>query len=447
MSDIPILSNTTSALYNTLSQGASVDPYVYRLSSPWPNNSKTKIVTQPTSQMNFNQQCIFKIPRYGLLQAAAIKVQINLGARGVAGQNGADANTATKLISDELALFFCNKISLTSHSKEIEALTPYSQLAKFLHMSREQQAGLSDAMQRGFDPLGGGDNMDISPASQTDAAGHIAGAEIVTFYIPLLFSFTDSISTALDVSFLEELEIVCDVARKQDLFGVGEGFQAAVTLESSQLICYYHNLDNKHQKALQDAQFNLSSGAPLTCLYANAFEENSIAMTAAAAGDILEFTLNLSCKHLVFETCVSAEVNAGYAEGNRPYTRGTGSQAQIVSAELFMSGRSIWRTTGIESTCLESALLGNQRGRSPGLMNGAVTNDARMVCICWSNDVKEALSGMTGALSFKGASSPQLIVRVKAAEPTAHNLYVTHRYYSATSFSGSDGRVSSGLNL
>lgn len=458
MSDIPILANTVSALWNTLSQGSSIDPYMYKLSQPYPNNSRTKIVVKPTSAMAFDSQCIFRIPRYGLLQAAAIKVQIDLGVNSVPGNpaGSQELTTTLKAISDEFALFLCNKISLTSHSKEIEALVPYSQLAEFLHKDRETQAGLSDAMNRGYAPLGGGDLMDklAKQPPSNDAATN--DQSIVTFYIPLMFSFSKHLSNALDVSFLEELEIVCDVGKKSDLLGGNLNNATAnaangCRIINSELLCYFHSLDNAHMKSLQQSQFNLKSGQPLTCLYSNAFEENPVKFTSGLANTLQTINVDLSCKHLAYETLIAIEADPGVAYGDTSYLRGTGAQMQIAEVELFMSGRSIWKTTEIESSCLEAALLGNSRGRTPGMARantGSPNNDIRMIAICWSNSIKDALSQMSGALSFKGASSPQLSITFKVTAPNAaHTCYVAHRYYSAVSFSGSDGRVSSGLNL
>lgn len=518
MSNVPILSNTTSALFNTLSENSDIDPYLYRLNQPWPNNSKSKIHVLPNQPMNFNSQTTFRIPRFGLLQAAAIKVQIDLGPESSPNADGLrvfpTAVTSTqKNISSDFALFLCSRIALVSHTREIEVLTPYGSLAKYYALPREQQIALSDAMQRGFDPRGGGDLMNVLPAKQPQSNGIANGLEglpapfdinykdqsIITYYIPLLFSFGAHLGSALDSSFLEELEIVCDVSRQQDLMGLyllpatrGEApnvVNMGATIKSAELLCYFHNLPNKEMRALQNSQYNLKSSQPLTVLYSNCFEETPVSFDPgfganqsvnphgnfpAIQDNFSTVTINLSCKHLIYQTIVACEldVNKAYGE-NDVALRGTGTQADIVSAELFMSGRSVWKTTSIESCCLEAGLLHgcNPRARDRGItgaQNNLVDtqNDTRTLTISWTNDMRKALAEMTGALSLKGASTPQLVLTIRPVvaswtqgdgfnrptwagvnQTSTHTVYITHLYYSATSFSGADGRISQGLNL
>ena len=514
MSNVPILSNTTSALFNTLSENSSLDNYTYRLNQPWPNNSKSKIHVLPNQPMAFNSQTTFRIPRFGLLQAAALKVQINLGDNSGDQINVPDypysnqplaVNSTSKLISDDFALFLCSRIALVSHTREIEVLTPYGSLAKYYALPREQQIALSDAMQRGFDPRGGGDMMNVVPAQQPKINGIATlnpapvgfgtvykDQSVITYYIPLFFSFAAHLHSAIDSSFLEELEIVCDVAPQTDLMshdllpGTSAGAPNApvgCTIQSAEMLLYFHNLPNKQQRALQNTQYNLRSSQPLTVLYSNCYEETPVSFNPgfganqghpAVQDNYTTVTLNLSCKHLIYQTIIACELNPNLIMSeNRRALRGPNSQADIVSAELFMSGRSVWKTTTVESCCLEAGLLHgcNPRGRERGIKGGqgsdGVQNDTRTLTISWTNDMRKALAEMSGALSLKGASSPQLVLTIRPVVATwdgtipnynrpfnlqtdqisTHTVYVNHLFYSATSFSGADGRISQGLNL
>ena len=120
-----------------------------------------------------------------------------------------------------------------------------------------------------------------------------------------------------------------------------------------------------------------------------------------------------------------------------------------------MSGRSIWKTTSAEAMNLESVILNNSSGRRGYSWGQNASHQMRrryyqFVSIPWSNDASRALAQMSGALSLKGASAPQLRIQFRKAdgqETDTVRIRVVHKFYSAVSFSGSDGRVSSGLNL
>tara|TARA_A200000159_G_C7338311_1_gene346006 strand:- start:39 stop:1319 length:1281 start_codon:yes stop_codon:yes gene_type:complete len=426
MSNIPLLSNETSALFQTLSSNSSHDAYLYKLSQPYPNNSKQKIVVKPQNAMAFGSQCIFKIPRYGLLQAACLKIRMSVSSHLASTlQEGA--------IADLLGLVICDKIALTSHSKEIESLVPLSQIADYMKLNEEARVAIDQVIQSGS--IKYGENLDDDSAPESAADNE--NVKDLYVYVPLMFSFSKGLHSALDVSFLEELEIVADVAIRAKICAWEH-----ISLASSELICYFQQLDNSTMKKLQSSQFNLSSGQPLTQLCQNSYEENIVTVTGptTVAGPV-EATVDLACKHLCFETVI------GVFQTDKLPPMDVGGATQVIQEiELFMSGRSIWRTTGMEARALEPVILGGSRVQHFKPHSGEGKLD--IITLSWSNDVKRALAQMSGALSMKGASAPQLKITFKAAEINKqYDIRVVHKYYSAVSYSGSDGRISSGLNL
>lgn len=232
--NVSIASQLESPLVQSLQSALVSEPFNYRLDKNFPILSKLKVDVHPeslaqTSVTNAHGYTLnFKVPRYGLLMAMAIRSRISTSAN----------KTATLTRLDTLGARIFSNVSLRSHSRVIQDNSAYEILSRVLESPQEQFNAYQNMM-----------------SGVPAVNNNVSNSEV---YTPLFFYFGEKSNNFLDTTFSEPLEVVATVNSQAGVWGTNEvastfGFNECV------LECYYVQLESKVHQSLIASQFPQSS--------------------------------------------------------------------------------------------------------------------------------------------------------------------------------------------
>ena len=213
--------NLESPLIQALASNKATDPFSYRFESHYPNFSRERVSVQPVvapSGSTHGSELIFKLPRYGLVQKACIQCDLTCGAT----DNTASSNDS------RLGSRVFQSIELRSHNKVLATMP------RDYCDSRIQSADAVEA-------------LNYSYVTNCNSFNN----ETITVYTPLFLPCFEKSSLFLDLSFCEQLDLVCTVATQAQM-GLAAG---ALTSATYTLHVWYLSLDNKEYEALVAKQF------------------------------------------------------------------------------------------------------------------------------------------------------------------------------------------------
>ena len=395
--DPVISSNKESPLLTSLERQLVEDPFSYRLSSNFPNLSKSKVTVQPQYQAagtSHGAELHFKLPRYGLASKMVIKNTM------VASGN----NTA---VNERIGERVFSRIELRSHNKVIQTQTPEFCAARVDNLGQEAN--------NAYTSIEG-----IVPTAWSSVSG--------VCYTPLFFSFFEKTSNFLDLSFVEELEVVCTVNTK-----IGMGLPFALTSGTYELQVSYVNLADEAHQAYNAKNF--PANAPLTMLAYNCYPETPVTVAAAGGAAVTTTTVDLKTNNPVFATHFIIKNE-------------TDNQAvvPIDSFRITAVGREVMQQSSRENI-FDTGSYGVS-GATSGSGSGAVTYNAGSRVLTYFWGLSKDRTYNSGAAAFKNLNNPQAEITWIDNETAADviKVHVVHEYYNLVSVNPSDGSVTSSLS-
>ncbi len=266
------MSNSASPLKQLLYSTASYDPFSYSVRSNAPNFSRNRVRVQSTTSPAFGNEITFPIPRYGIWSSATLAFTLTV-------HENTSKVTEIQRMSNWLGCFLADKITLASHNKIIQKI--YSQ--DLLH---EYTYGI-DSNRRRLNGMMAGEEADHMLLSgnrggtDTVRSGTQRRSREVTVLVPIPITFMDSTGSYLDTSFVESLNISCQLSGEGDLMntGVNKAQSPAFTYKKVELLVEFLAVPDAIRKQVQASQYSLEK--PLTILSSNYFQEASKEMAVA----------------------------------------------------------------------------------------------------------------------------------------------------------------------
>jgi hypothetical protein len=180
------------------------------------------------------------------------------------------------------------EITISSHNRNLEVLTNSCNLHRILSKpegAREQILSLAQANGGVLDFTGG-----------------------LTVYVPINFSFFDSMSTAIPVEFVEQLEVFVKLGAGADYF-FGTGVPSVTSMD---LICNYYAMSEKNMRDYLSAQYSVER--PLSQKLKSCFEETPVNGTAVNNTDV-DITMDLKSKNVLEYSLLSLHKTTATAAG------------------------------------------------------------------------------------------------------------------------------------
>lgn len=394
--NVSLAAQTESPLLTSLQTSIVSKPFNYILEKNAPLLSKSNITVQPISLPSasvYNSQLVFKIPRYGLLTGIALKVKVL----------GTAAPTATLTRTTRIGARFFKNVSLRSHNRVIQ--DGWSEYAE----SRINNASAEKAN---------------AYTNMTTPLPALANSVTSEFYDPIFPYFSERSENALDVAFIEPLELVITVDDRTGMWGSSE-LLFDMDFVSCELICYYTNLENKTQESLTASQYPLSN--PLTQLANDSYREVPVVVTETAGG-----TVDIEL--------VAKTNNVVTSSHFRVRDKATNSLLPITAVSMISSGQTLVDSTR-KSQIFENAFYDSMIANVPGSSSG---NDMYSVFYGMSADK----TWISGAQAFNGLNAPVFKVSVDTSSLSGSQtfeLVCVHDYATILSTSSSDGSIQRSL--
>jgi len=143
-----LLSLETSPLFQSINEGSSYQDFIYKLQDGIGSLSKHRMEI-PFNSIKSNTTATFDLPEYGLVHRLYIRLTVR---NHIADSNDLHGNS---LLLD--TAYFANifsRISLLSHSREIEQLTPLSLINYVLSQPATKKAALKRLVDYSPNPIG-----------------------------------------------------------------------------------------------------------------------------------------------------------------------------------------------------------------------------------------------------------------------------------------------------
>ena len=403
MADIVNLSNAESPLYSVLTQTSARDPWTYSVRSNVPSFSKS-VVDVNVSNPDFGKNHTIELPRYGLLSQAVLRAKITLKG---------DSNGSNKpAVIKQLMAHLIKRCDLQTHNKVIEST--YALYHQAFH--NELPYG-----QRESEKLAG---LEVFPESTTWTTG-ATETNTATGYLRLPLSFMYRSENFLDLRFLEQLSINIEtdkLANVTDYMDTTGGCK----IDEMFLSCQYISPEEDTYREYQNRNFTLEKN--LTMLFTNRYQESPVTSTSSP------IVLNLACQNLIFKTHIILRDNA------KVVTADGANMLAIDKVTVEGSGRKLYEIKGDQLLLLDGSW-----GRFVGASSGTSSDvESRVYTITWGLDSDR--SSNSGAVSLKNITAPRVTVE-SSASVTTFRLDVIHEFWSLVDVSGSDGRLSTGINL
>lgn len=410
MGDVIISSNNESGLLQSLYKITQQDPFSYYQELNYPNMSKSIIQVSPQSIITApfsNKNITFKLPRYGLLEAAYIRTTVTVGA----------ASSAANLDNTMPGTRIYNNIALRTNNQDIFTQYPSSCLARML-------------------------DVDPKKATIYGQLTHfnvtMAGTAVGTVYTPIFFPCFEAKHMYLDLSFVEQLELNCQVNNTLSTTTGSIGFITdEPTAFTSTLFLVFRNLEYNALEAYQASNFG-NGQSNLNMLVYDNYLENNLALSATTS-----FTLDLKCPNVAYAThyYILDSANAGFDISS-------GATADITSSTLKVSGRNIYENIPYEVLKFDASRLGKHYMKttdSIGTNNNTTQPDGilnyskKHVSLYYGTDIDRL--NQVGGISFGNTNGPQIVINLKENAVATGRLICHHEFWKILSISPSDGRI------
>ena len=422
MSNYQLLSLSSSPAAQVLMKDMSIDPLLYNLQASLPSMTKDKIELPIPSNYDFSKKVDFQLPRYGLLKSLVFRSRIVL-------------ENTTKL-EKNAGFVFIKSARLMSHSREIASINYIQNLSAVAELEKSSK----DTIQAGA----------LSSFWGVAATANTSGT--FNMYTPLMFAeLTTGMGNLIDLSFVEPITLQLEFCSSAEFTAAGTAAALGEdddngTVDAA-LLVYYYSLDEASLRKYEDQQYDLVR--PLSTLSYSTYEESIVQFTPSAPTlKIYAVHAGVSVKFNVpnLVTCTRIAV---YKNGR------IGDFQQIVAAEFFMNGRSVYKYNGNESA-IENAMFGvGGFATNRGVIATQVAADGaneNILTHYWAVQ-PENPNCFSGAVSGKNISNFSVVLSVlpyaAAADGVAEtfNVLVSHSHINILSFSGNSGKIAVSMSL
>jgi hypothetical protein len=401
--DVIIASNQESPILTSLERNLVEDPYSYRLAANFPNQSKSLVTVQPqyaAAGTSHGADLHFKLPRYGLVAKMVLRNKmISSGP-----QDDVKARLGERVYS---------RLELRSHNKVIQSQNP-------------------EYCQARIDNLGQEANNSYTSVTQTVpvVSSWTNGVEAECF-TPVFFSFFEKTSNFLDLSFIEELELVATVGTQTSM-----GLENPLASGQYELLVWYVNLSEEAEQAYIAKNFPASQ--PLTMLAYDMYPETPKIETSDGLGStVITTTVDLKTNNAVYATHFIIK-NEDKLQDTMPITSfqlnavGRELMAQDARVNVFDTG-----SYGV-SGCTSSAI--------PGA--GNITYNAGSRVLTYFYGMSKDRTYNSGATAYKNLNNPQAVITWTDTGVISEKIkvYVVHEYLNLVTINPSDGSINRGLS-
>lgn len=406
--NVQLLSLSNSPLSQVLLSDSNMSPFIYSVYSSLPPCSREKVELAGTN-LGFGKSTSFAVPRYGILCGVVLKVAMT-GTAMDAGLNLGNALIKNAVIS--------------SHSREIIRLETLGNLLNVLDKPQPTQDAL----------------MSVAYNNNAETV-----ATSITCFVPLNFSVFNNMSSFIDTSFVEQLEINVSLNNSTDVFQAG----TSITLDTanSAMIFYYLNMSEADTRSLQNSNYDVSR--PLSVLTKSYYKESDVSQTTA---EFKEFTVKMpiNCPNLITRTILGLYKKSG---STTSFNGQIGNFVPISKVKIYSSGRVIYEYKSTEEEILENALFFN-KGKQ-GVMYNDGDGTTALSSLYGSNlfvhnwGIAGNDNQFSGGVSGKGSSNLYLEASFTPVNntSTAYTLVCENEYLSIVSTSGGSGKISSSISL
>jgi len=397
--NISLASQVESPLLNSLQSSIVSTPFNYKLSKNYPLLSKSNVTVSPVvtpSGSAYSKKITWKLPRYGIITGACIKVTTVNSA----------TKTATLTRKTRLGSRFFRNISLRSHNRTIQDNDDQYIDNRISNSPSEKQSAYSDM---------------TNPPEGIDIFGTVPES---TFYAPTFMFFGEQSESALDLAFCEPLEIVADVGTRSSIWGDDEQL-FDMDFASVELVLFYVNLENETQAALTASQFPLSQN--LTMLMNDSYREVGVEQ-AYTSDDTATMTVDAKTNHVVTASHFSVR------------DKDDNSLLPIISVSMVSSGQTL-----VDSTRRTNIYENAQFGKFVGTVPSASSGDVYSIYYGFDNDK----TYISGAEAFGSLNQPRFTVVVDTSSlggATTLEMDVQHDYASLITVDSASGSVTRSLS-
>ena len=401
--DVICAANKESALLSSLESNQVSDVYTYRLLANLPNASRSIWTVSPNiapSGSSHGKDCVFKLPRYGLLQRAVIETTLTPSASSTTADN---TNIGERIFSN---------IDLRSNSKVICSNTPGYLRVRTDNAGSEVSHTLSMISQQS--------------ATLTSAA--------VKCYTPIQLPFFEKTSNYLDLEFVDQLELACTVNTSAEM-----GLPADLTSATFVLYLFFRNLSNEARRAYEAKNF--SPDRPLNMLIYDQYVE-----TFTAAANSTSNVCNLNVPHAVFATHFFINKSATGVTSN--IILNTGPSTQITSFSLAFTGRTILNS--IPESVMRydgsSYKICGDSVTQAGAIAKRTSSAPSPISLYWGESNDRTYN--SHAVAMSNINNPQLTVNYAAlGAGIGGTVIVVHEFWKLLTISSDDGRLDVGYSL
>ena len=401
--NVQLLSLANSPLSQVLLSDSNMSSFVYSVYSSLPPCSREKVELQGTN-LGFGKSTSFAVPRYGILCGVVLKVVMT----GTGMNSG--LNLGNCLIKNAV---------LSSHSREIIRLETLGNLLNILDKPQPTQDAL------------------MSVAYNNNA---VASDSSITCFVPLNFSVFNNMSSYIDTSFVEQLEVNVSLNNSTDVFEA----TTTITLDTtnSALIFYYLNMSEADTRALQNSNYDVSR--PLSVLTKSYYKESDVSVTTT---EVKEFTIKMpiNCPNLITRSILG--LYKKYSSGTT-FDGQVGNFIPISKVKIYSSGRVIYEYKSTEEEVLENALFFN-KGKQGVMVNDTVSSNYGSNLFVHNWGLAGNDNQFSGGVSGKGSSNLYLEASftTTVTTSTVYTLVCENEYLSIVSTSGGSGKISSSISL
>lgn len=400
MSTLAIQSNESSGLLRTLVEAKTNDfSYEIEPSAPLLVPSQVELApNQAISGAPEGKSMTFNLNKNQLWTGAEIRTVITR-----------TAGTVASVKPWGLSLF--ESIEVKSNNKTILTLSDSSIRSIVSNMPDEQK----QAVLRRATP------MDANGAVITTAAA-LSAATTVVVYTPVMAVFFESMKTHLDLSFLEQIQIVC---KYNSVTGIGSN--AAFTSVSNTMWVYQYLCDNTYLDFLRAK--NYAKGSFLNMLSWNTYKEVQDIAATTTTSTIFKMHVNYPVRAIHFAivktdtpsaTSANTDLSAIYN-----ITLEFGGQ-KLIDTCPYLSVNRVKELQGASATTLLPS----------GAYSGNVArSEVDWVTIPFAMDLLDRTYN-SGAVSFNDLNSPILTI-THAAPGVAAQLQVVYEYWNMISIADS----------
>lgn len=399
--DVQLLSLQNSPLAQVVLSDSNMSPFVYSVYSSLPPCSRQKVELAGTN-MGFSKSTSFAVPRYGILCGCVLKVVMT----------GSGMNPGLNLGN-----CLVKSAVLSSHSREIIRLETLGNLVNILDKPQPTQDAL------------------MSIASNYEASSTYSD---ITCFVPLNFSVFNNMSSFIDTSFVEQLEVNVTLNASADVFEA----TTSITLDtaSSAMIFYYLNMSESDTRALQNA--NYSVDRPLSVLTKSYYKESDVSVTASGTDEIF-LKMSINCPNLITRTILG--LYQKYSTGITLNGQ-IGNFIPINKVKIYSSGREIYSYKTPDEEVLENALFFN-KGKQGAVMFGTTSTGYQSNIFVHNWGISGNDNQFSGGVSGKGSSNLYLEAYFTPVSGRVYTLVCENEYLSIVSTSGGSGKISNSISL